>query len=46
MESKKAHIPPLKISGIKSRYNAVGEIFYEAIKFCVLDLCRQDQHFF
>jgi len=29
--SKKAHIPPLKISGIKNRYNAVDETFYDAI---------------
>ena len=29
---KKAHIPPLKISGIKNRYNAADETFYDAIK--------------
>ena len=26
-------IPPLKISGIKNRYNAVDGTFYDAIKF-------------
>ena len=31
MESKKDHIPPLKISGIKNRYNAVDETFCDAI---------------
>jgi len=31
--SKKAHIPPLKISGIKNRYNTVNGTFYDAIKF-------------
>ena len=29
--SKKFYIPPLKISGIKNRYNAVDGTFYDAI---------------
>jgi len=29
--SKKFYIPPLKISGIKNRYNAVNGTFYDAI---------------
>jgi len=30
--SRKFHIPPLKISGIKNRCNAVDGAFYDAIK--------------
>ena len=35
--SRKFHRPPLKISGIQNRCNAVDGTFYDAIKFPIIN---------